>query len=72
MHAIDIVQVTRNKKVKKRFPQGRGVGGTLFQGSENRDQDTPDLLTASIVLQRTVIFCKHLRQLLLETRADKR
>jgi hypothetical protein len=26
MHVIEYAQVARNKMVKKRFPQGRGVG----------------------------------------------
>src|ERR1035438_1006821 len=34
MQAIDILQVTRNKMVKKRFPQGRGVGGEWILGEE--------------------------------------
>jgi hypothetical protein len=34
MQAIDLLQVTRNKRVKKRFPQGRGVGGGWILGEE--------------------------------------
>jgi hypothetical protein len=32
MQTIDILQVTQNKMVKKRFPQGGGVGGRVDFG----------------------------------------
>jgi hypothetical protein len=35
MQAIDLLQVTRNKMVKKRFPQGRGGGGWMDFGRRN-------------------------------------
>jgi hypothetical protein len=34
MHVVDLLQVARNKKVEKRFPQGGGVGGRVDLGEE--------------------------------------
>jgi len=34
MHIIDYVRVTGNKMLKKRFPQGGGVGGRVDLGEE--------------------------------------
>ena len=34
MHPIDLLLVTRNKRVKKRFPQVGGVGGRRILGEE--------------------------------------
>jgi hypothetical protein len=34
MHVIDFLQVTMNKNVEKRFPQGRGVGVRSILGEE--------------------------------------
>jgi hypothetical protein len=38
MHTIDYVQVTRNKMVEKRFPQGRGVGVRWILGEETENK----------------------------------
>jgi len=46
MHVIDSVQVTRNKMIEKRFPQGGGGGGQVDfrgrngeKGAKNRGQE---------------------------------
>jgi len=39
MQVVDTVQVTRNKMVKKRFPQVGGVGGRVDFGEESANME---------------------------------
>jgi hypothetical protein len=39
MHVIDLLQVTRNKNVEKRFPQAGGVGGQVDFGEDTANTD---------------------------------